>query len=249
MTEILSKPRLRIFAGPNGSGKSTIKSFLAPKLTGIYINPDDIEKEILTSSMFDFSPFAVQTNKQDILTFFKNSTLIQKFNLESSVDFLKFNDNKLDFSVISVNSYWASAIADFIRQNLLTYRRSFTFETVMSSKDKIELLQKAQQLGYRTYLYYVATQDTDINISRVNLRVLQGGHNVSSDKIIQRYYRSLDLLREAIKFSNRSYIFDNSGYQLLWLAEITDGKAIEIKTEFIPVWFDKYVLNKLAYLK
>lgn len=39
-------PRLRMFAGPNGSGKSTIKSLLSPELLGVYINPDDIQKEI-----------------------------------------------------------------------------------------------------------------------------------------------------------------------------------------------------------
>jgi predicted ABC-type ATPase len=42
----LEPPRLRMFAGPNGSGKSTIKSVIRPELLGIYINPDEIEKEI-----------------------------------------------------------------------------------------------------------------------------------------------------------------------------------------------------------
>lgn len=39
-------PRLRMFAGPNGSGKSTIKDVINKELLGIYINPDDIEKNI-----------------------------------------------------------------------------------------------------------------------------------------------------------------------------------------------------------
>jgi len=41
----LEIPRLRMFAGPNGSGKSTIKSIISEELLGIYINPDEIEKE------------------------------------------------------------------------------------------------------------------------------------------------------------------------------------------------------------
>ena len=44
-------PRLRMFAGPNGSGKSTIKAVIRPELLGVYVNPDDIEKEIRD---FDF---------------------------------------------------------------------------------------------------------------------------------------------------------------------------------------------------
>jgi len=36
-----------MFAGPNGSGKSTIKEVISKELLGIYVNPDEIEKEIL----------------------------------------------------------------------------------------------------------------------------------------------------------------------------------------------------------
>jgi len=39
-------PRLRMFAGPNGSGKSTFKKLIRQELLGVYINPDEIEKEI-----------------------------------------------------------------------------------------------------------------------------------------------------------------------------------------------------------
>ena len=34
-----------MFAGPNGSGKSTLKVILGAGLTGLYINPDEIEAE------------------------------------------------------------------------------------------------------------------------------------------------------------------------------------------------------------
>ena len=47
--------------------------------------------------------------------------------------------------------------ADFIRKKLLEYKKSFTFETVMSSYDKIELLKVSKSLGYRNYLYYIST--------------------------------------------------------------------------------------------
>ena len=48
-------PRMRMFAGPNGSGKSTIKGVIEPELLGVYINPDDIEKEIVSFGFLDFS--------------------------------------------------------------------------------------------------------------------------------------------------------------------------------------------------
>lgn len=42
----MKTPRLRMFAGPNGSGKSTIKGMVPTELLGVYLNPDEIQKEI-----------------------------------------------------------------------------------------------------------------------------------------------------------------------------------------------------------
>lgn len=238
-------PRLRMFAGPNGSGKSSIKSVIRKELLGVYINPDEIEAEIKQHDFLNLGDYGVQTNTAEILDFFQNSTLLKKADLLNEAASLKFNENRLDFFEVIVNAYFASVAADFIRQKLIITKQSFTFETVMSSPDKVELLQKAQQHGYRTYLYYVATDDPLINTSRVRHRVKMGGHDVPENKITSRYYRSLDLLREAAKYANRAYIFDNSGNQLLWVAEITDNESLEIKTNAVPLWFKKYLLDKI----
>lgn len=239
----IKTPRLRMFAGPNGSGKSTIKEVINKELLGIYINPDEIEKEIRKFDFLDFDHYGITATKEGVLDFFRNSTLLEKADLLDEAQLLKFNDNKLSFFEVIVNSYFASVCADFIRKKLLETRQSFTFETVMSSYDKVELLKLAQSLGYRTYLYFVATSDPIINISRVQNRVKLGGHDVPKEKIISRYHRSLENLREAILFSNRAYIFDNSTHTRTFLAEITGGKEIEIKEKKVPLWFGKYVLN------
>jgi predicted ABC-type ATPase len=234
-----------MFAGPNGSGKSTIKSILKPNLLGFYINPDEIEAEIDKFDFLDFGYYGIQTNKKEVLDFFQNSKLLEKADLSDETQFLRFNENRLTFADVGVNSYYASVASDFIRQKLVLSHKSFTFETVMSSPDKIHFLAKAQQFGYRTYLYYVATDSPLINISRVKYRVKTGGHDVPTDKIESRYYRSLDLLAEAVKFTNRAYIFDNSGSEFQWIAEITDGNQIDIKTEYYPMWLKTYLLDKI----
>ena len=242
-----SVTRLRMFAGPNGSGKSTINALIRPELLGVYINPDDIEKAIRERGDFlDLASYGVNTTREEILGFFHQSTLLEKAGLLDESTALHFNDDKLSFFEVTVNAYFASVAADFIRQKLLETKTGFTFETVMSSPDKVALLQKAQQHGYRTYLYYVATEEPEINISRVRYRVKMGGHPVPEDKIVSRYFRSLDLLREAIRHANRAYIFDNSGTELVFVAEITDGHALELKTEKIPNWFKHAVLDKIG---
>ena len=240
----LEIPRLRMFAGPNGSGKSTIKDVINKELLGIYINPDEIEKEIKEYDFIEFSNYGVETNKDEVLAFFNNSTLLKSVDLLDDVAYLKYSDDKLIFSNLNVNSYFASVCADFIRKKLLEARKSFTFETVMSSYDKVELLKLSKKLGYKNYLYYIATSDPIINISRVKNRVTFKGHDVSKDKIISRYYRSLDYLQDAVKLSDRAYIFDNSSYEKTWICEITDGSAVDMKVDIAPKWVYHYLLDK-----
>ncbi len=239
----MNKPRLRMFAGPNGSGKSTLNGVISKELLGVYINPDEIEKEIKKFDFLDLKPYKIKTNELEVLSFFENHPLIEKANLEKEVILLKFLDDKIDFHDVLVNSYFASICADFIRHQLLKLKVSFTFETVMSSRDKVEFLKKAQASGYRTYLYFIATQDPFINISRVENRVKLGGHSVPKEKILSRYYRSLELLPEAVKYSNRAYLFDNSSQEKSWLAEVTDGKEFQYKSQFVPEWINRYLLG------
>lgn len=238
-------PRMRMFAGPNGSGKSTLKAMIRPELLGIYINPDEIEKEIREHDFLDLDYYGVSTSEEEITEYFINSPLLEKADLISDAHELRFNDDKISFHNSGVNSYFAAVAADFIRQKLIDCSASFTFETVMSFPDKVKLLEWAQKRGYRTYLYYVATEDPSINISRVRYRVKMHGHPVPEDKIVSRYKRSLDLLMDAVSFSNRAYIFDNSTHEQIWLAEITDGKILEMKTDLMPEWFKKALWDKM----
>lgn len=64
------------------------------------------------------------------------------------------------------------------------------------------------------------------------------------EKIRSRYYRSLALLVDALRRTDRAYIFDNSGAKLVWLAEVEGGTAMEMKVEQMPAWFKKAVWDK-----
>lgn len=237
-----------MFAGPNGSGKSVLKSYLSPKLLGVYLNPDEIQRDIERSGFLDFRVFGVSASKEEAIGFFQGSELLGREQILSQVGKLAYIDGRLDFSRVSMNAYFAAVVVDFLRRKLIENRMDFTFETVMSHPGKVELLAEARAKGYRTYLYYVATDDPQINISRVQNRVATGGHDVPSDKIEERYHRSLALLMKAIANSDRAYIFDNStdsaNGEQTWLAEVTGGKEMEFKTKQIRAWFKRSVLDQ-----
>jgi predicted ABC-type ATPase len=238
-----------MFAGPNGSGKTTLKAYLPVALLGVYLNPDEIELEIRTKGFLDFASYGVNTTGSEALQFFKTSKLLSPTAGSDTGGQFTFADGRLILSGLKVDSYLASVAADFLRQKLIAQKSSFTFETVMSHRSKVNILIQAQAAGFRTYLYFVATDDSAINVSRVRNRVALNGHDVPQDKIVNRYQRSLDLLFEAIQHTNRAYIFDNSGdgheSGHTWLAEITEGKQLELKTDTIPAWFKQFVLDKI----
>ena len=242
-----SPPRLRMFAGPNGSGKSTLKSVLPKVLLGIYLNPDEIEQEIRQRGFLDINQYGVKTTEAEVIGFFNGSDFLASIGEYRVVEQIGFMNGRLSFAEKAVNSYFASVAADFLRQKLLEQHATFTFETVMSHAGKVALLEQAQKMGYRTYLYYIATEDPDINISRIRNRIWLGGHSVPEDKIASRYHRSLDLLMDAIRHTNRAYLFDNSGENQgrTWIAEITDGKVLEMKTDQMPAWFKRAVIDKI----
>lgn len=235
-----------MFAGPNGSGKSELKKYLPPALLGIYLNPDELEKGIREKGFLDLATYGVTTTADEVLAFFTHSSFLASAGLGDETKRLGFADGRLDFREVAVNSYFASVAVDFLRQKLLEKKVSFTVETVMSHPGKVALLEQAQQLGYRTYLYFIATDDPAINQRRVRNRVSMGGHDVPEDKIEERYGRSLELLMEAVRHTNRAYVFDNSndGEDHTWLAEITDGRQLEMKTAKVPAWFRRAILEK-----
>ena len=82
----MSVPRLRMFAGPNGSGKSTIKSVVPAELLGVYLNPDDIERDIAKRGFLDLNHYGVESTRNEILEFFQRSSLLKKAGLEDEAE-------------------------------------------------------------------------------------------------------------------------------------------------------------------
>ena len=241
----MSVKRLRIFAGPNGSGKSTLINKLQKNppssnfKLGYYVNADDIEKELKKNASIDFNIYGINATTKQIQSYFKKSSFspVKTINPELWRIFA-VSENSLTISDKGIiNSYVAADLAEFIRQQIMKEAHSFTYETVMSDNKKIKFLKKAKNQGYKIYLYYIATEDPLININKVELRVAQHGHDVKSQDVIRRYYKSLENLKPAIMISDRAYLFDSSkGFSVL-IAEITEGKNVTlVDVNNIPNW-------------
>jgi predicted ABC-type ATPase len=241
-----TQPRLRMLAGPNGSGKTTLKKQLPQHLLGVDINADEIEAQWRSTGELDLRAFDARLSATDLIRWLPASPLISATGLHEHARELRAAGTVVHLGDVEINSYLAAAVADFIRRALVELAVNFTFETVMSSPDKIDFLETSRSAGYRNYLYYTALEPSDLCLARVANRVQLGGHDVPDEKILERYTRSLDLLLSAIAQTSRAYIFDNSGAEHLWIAEVTDGITFDIKVDTVPAWFQQYVLSKLA---
>lgn len=241
----MANKRIRVFAGPNGSGKTTIINSLKSEIGfGIYVNADDIESVLKESKVLLFNTYQLKITEAQLQGFFKDSNFAPvKRNEPDLWSKLQVRENVLHVNT-SIDSYLAADIAEFIRQQLLSNDISFTYETVMSHESKLTFLQQAKDKGFRVYVYFVATEDPEINISRVNIRVAQDGHYVDPNVVRNRYFKSLQQLKAALRLSNRAYVWDNSGEASILISEITDGSDVKIiDTNRVPNWFIKYVVE------
>lgn len=241
--------RLRIFCGPNGSGKSTLFSeFIKNKFNpGLFVNSDNIESEISEKKFLDLSSFNLDHTQSDLdrfLTEPDSLSLIEKAAKEGFSIELKISENVILDISNEKNSYSAAFISSFIRKQLLIDNISFSFESVMSHPSKLYELKLARQLGYKTYLYFVCIDDSDVNVSRVDNRVFKGGHAVPADRIKKRYTATLENLYPAMQLVDKAYLFDNSD-QMNMIAEMENQIiTLHVDEDHIPNWFLKYLINR-----
>lgn len=234
------KKRVRIFAGPNGSGKSTLKDLIGTIVKlGVYVNADDMLSHLRATSRLDFSDYGLLVDED---TF---DAEYSKWKIPTRRDLWSFENNGITIKDSeSIEDYFVSFLADFVRSSLLGLTDHLSFETVMSHPSKLEFIQKAKEEGYKVYLYFISLPDPELNLLRVQTRVQSGGHNVDKEKVVSRYYRTMDYLYDAIRLADSAYLFDNSFSKPQLFARKENGE-LKVEGVFVPQWYKTYVLDKI----
>ena len=104
----------------------------------------------------------------------------------------------------------AAKFVDAQRYISLNKKEDITFETVLSSKYKLDILKIAKEQGYFIKRIFVLTSNPLINIARVEARVISGGHSVDHNKIIERYHKSLNNIKISIGLYDILHVYDNT---------------------------------------
>jgi len=104
----------------------------------------------------------------------------------------------------------AAQEAEHLRELCFSERRSFTFETVLSTERNLNLLSRVKAVGFHIESVFVLTADPELNVFRVKSRELSGGHTVPPDKIRSRYTKALANISKLLALSNVFRLVDNT---------------------------------------
>ena len=143
--------------------------------------------------------------------------------------------------VLKCSDIEAAQLAEKQRISHIDQMEEFCFETVLSTDRNLHLLMRAKERGYFIRCYYILTADPLINVYRVKSRVAAGGHDVPKDKIISRYDKALDLVKELLKICDICHIYDNS-------AEVPHRSFKKRKNQFYFDECEDWYLEDIAAL-
>jgi len=93
------------------------------------------------------------------------------------------------------------------RRRLGKEGQSFVYQDVTVDP---KIIHDARQAGYEVTIIYLATEDSNLNIGRVLLRVGQGGPFAAVSRIADDYARGIKQLPEAKRRADDLMLFDNT---------------------------------------
>lgn len=129
--------------------------------------------------------------------------------------------------------------AEKTREEHIKEKKSFIAETVFSHPSKVDLVANTQNAGFNVLLVHIGL-DSNLALGRIGQRVKEGGHNVPSDKVKERYERLLPLVAKATQYADQTYVFDNSKVNQphSHVMTLKQGKITELAPT-IPNWAEQ----------
>ena len=126
--------------------------------------------------------------------------------------------------------------AILMARKFLEQRASFTIETTLAGNGQLLLLREAKQAGYQVEVLYIALDNAEMNLDRVQLRMSRGGHDVPDEDVRRRYKRSIANAPKALLAADVGIVFDNSGSEPAPMLRLKSGLIIWESQGPTPLW-------------
>ena len=120
------------------------------------------------------------------------------------------------------------------QQPYINDRRCFAVEDI---RVDTQLLDEAKAAGYATKVLFISTEDANLNVGRVLVRMSRGGQAVPISSVIDSYRESAKNLPEVRKHADDLIVYDNTahrrGYRVV--AQFIGGELSKT-AQTIPDW-------------
>ena len=93
---------------------------------------------------------------------------------------------------------------------LLQQKVDFAIETTLATRSYVQLVHRAQELGYKVHLIFFFLENEEQAIQRVAQRVSNGGHNIPEEDIRRRFKRGIyNLLNLYMPICDSVLVYNN----------------------------------------
>ncbi len=133
------------------------------------------------------------------------------------------------------------------QQPFLDDRRSFAVEDI---RVDTQLLDHAKAAGYSTKVLFISTEDANLNVGRVLVRMSRGGQAVPVSSVIDSYWESTKNLSEVPKHADELLVYDNTAHRRGFrvVAQFIGGELSKA-AQTIPDWTAKVFGKELRVAK
>ncbi len=120
-------------------------------------------------------------------------------------------------------------------KELLVQDVDFAIETTLTTISYRKTIELAKQKGYHITLLFFWLNDVNLAIERVKIRVLEGGHHITEEVIIRRYYKGIsNLIKVFTSLCDYWIVVDNSVEPYYIIA--TGNNDVNIKFKNKDTW-------------
>ncbi|MBR6602117.1 MAG: zeta toxin family protein [Bacteroidaceae bacterium] len=126
--------------------------------------------------------------------------------------------------------------------DLLEGNVTFAIETTLATKSYVNLVRRAQSMGYFVHLIFFWLESPELAINRVAERVSKGGHNIPQDVIRRRYVAGIaNLFGRFMDEVDLWMIYDNSRTPRTFVAKGGKSLATSVESEMLFSRIKRYV--------
>ena len=150
---------------------------------------------------------------------------------------ISLNTDEISARIGDTNGIESARVLRADMNRALAAGQSFAFESTISGRVHLSMIERAREMRYKIILIYVYLEHVEQNITRVRQRVGLGGHHVPEDTIRSRWVKSFANFTETAGKADVWSVYHNE-VQYDLVAQKTETDPLKIHN---PAKFDTFM--------